>query len=63
MYESEESGRAQLLVSDLLSKNLAVTDDKGTIMKDGDIFHRLGRSDGTTLYLTRYTTIYTLREI
>eukprot|EP00080_Pristionchus_pacificus_P018026 PDM78046.1 rars-2 [Pristionchus pacificus] len=53
MYESEESGRAQLLVSDLLSKNLAVTDDKGTIMKDGDIFHRLGRSDGTTLYLTR----------
>ncbi|GMR36674.1 hypothetical protein PMAYCL1PPCAC_06869, partial [Pristionchus mayeri] len=53
MSQSDEVRRAQSLVADLLHKGLAATNEEGTLMKDGEGFHRLGRSDGTTLYLTR----------
>ncbi|GMT14749.1 hypothetical protein PFISCL1PPCAC_6046, partial [Pristionchus fissidentatus] len=53
LHESEESTRARSIVADLLSKGKAKVDGEGVIIPDGEVFHRLGRSDGTTLYLTR----------
>ncbi|GMR37467.1 hypothetical protein PMAYCL1PPCAC_07662, partial [Pristionchus mayeri] len=53
MYETDEVRRAQSLVDDLLRKGVAVTDEEGITIKDGEKFHRLGKSDGASLYLTR----------
>ncbi|GMS84420.1 hypothetical protein PENTCL1PPCAC_6595 [Pristionchus entomophagus] len=62
MCESEESRRARLLVSDLLEKGSVKIDGKGVIMEDGEVFHQLGRTDGTSLYLTRDITSLLYRD-